>query len=489
MKAFALRAAKWVAYPAFYLFCLGLFGYLTFPYGRLKDRVIAEFERKGKPGQRLEIKGLTSYWFTGVELTGVKVTMPADDASASPSSLPGLGRDDASGGSSSKDTVINVDEVHARVQILPLLIGRVRVDFWAKVFDGEIKGSVPVGAGGDVEIVVDKVDIGQIEPLTHAIGLPVKGLASGKLALSAPDGKFNKATGTLELTISDVIVSDGKTKVQGLIELPAAKVGDLTLVAEAKDPGALRISKMTAQGTDLELTGDGKISVREPWGDSGADLYLRFKFTDAYRGKNATTKTLLGDPGSANGGLMEMQVPKMKRAKRLDGFYGWHVHGPLKRLKFDPSSTDVGPGTGKRTTKATDGTGAKKIGGLTFPLGTAQRPQDQDKDDAPTPPTPAAPVPPGMPAGAPGAPGMPPAVPGMPAGAPGMPAGAPGSMPALPPGFPSPPGRTLDPPPDRRPAEPIPPPVPTPAPQVPEAPPNQPDPQAPADPQAPENLP
>ena len=42
MKERLVRVAKLLAFPAFYAFSLMLFGYLTFPYGRLKDRIIAE---------------------------------------------------------------------------------------------------------------------------------------------------------------------------------------------------------------------------------------------------------------------------------------------------------------------------------------------------------------------------------------------------------------------------------------------------------------
>jgi hypothetical protein len=30
----------------------------------------------------------------------------------------------------------------------------------------------------------------------------------------------------------------------------------------------------------------------------------------------------------------------MKRSKRPDGFYGWHVFGSLKAPKFEPSTSD-----------------------------------------------------------------------------------------------------------------------------------------------------
>ena len=341
MSARLLRVVKLLAYPAFYLFCLVLFGYLTFPYGRLKDRVIAEVEKRGKPGQRLEIGKLGSYWLSGVELSGVKLHLPADEPP--PAGFPGS--EFSAPAAPARESVIVIDEAHARVRLLPLLLGRVRLDFWMSAFGGEIKGSAPVGsAKGEVDVEVDHVDVARIEPIGHAIGVPLRGTATGKLVLEAPDGKFSKANGSLDLTLADVTVSDGKTKIQGLLELPPAKLGDLVIAAEAKD-GALKVTKLAATGTDLEILGDGKISLREPWGDAIADLVLRFKFTDAYRGKNGTTKSLLGEPGSTKGGLIEeMPATKMKRAKRPDGFYGWHIWGPLRRLKFDPSTADFSGG-------------------------------------------------------------------------------------------------------------------------------------------------
>jgi type II secretion system protein N len=391
-----IRIGRWLAYPLFYLFCLAMFGYLTFPYGRVKDRIITEFERRSKPGQRLEIDSLSSYWFTGVEFSGVKLILPPDD---SPSSLGGMalprtGEDlaAATAATAPRESTITIEEGHARMRILPLLIGRVRIDFWASALGGEIEGSVPVfTAHGEVELELTKLDIGKIEPLTQLLGLPLKGMASGKLQLTPVDGKFNKANGLLELSIEGIVVGDGKTKIQGLIELPAAKLGTLTISAEAKD-GALKVTKLNATGTDLELIGDGRVAVREPWNESNADLYLKFKFTDAYRNKNETTKSLLGEPGSTLPGLMEIQVPKMKRAKRSDGFYGWHVFGPLRKPKYDPSSVDVAP-------SPAGGPGPKSPKNPQWkrpPLGGDR--EDDAATPSPPPPSPPPPPPPARPA-------------------------------------------------------------------------------------------
>jgi type II secretion system protein N len=335
-----VRVAKWIAFPAFYLFCLGLFGYLKFPYDRLRDRVVMELEKRGKPGQRIEIGKLSSYWFTGVELSDVKIHMPPDEPSPSAMSF-------GAASAPAKESVLTIDEAHARVRILPLLLGRVRLDFWASAFGGEIKGTVPVGAGDEVELTLEGVELAKIEPIAQSVGVPMKGTMSGKLSLVAPEGKFAKANGSLDLKIEGTSVSDGKTKIQGLIELPVAKLGSVVLAAEAKD-GILKLTKFEAKGTDLELVGDGKMTLKEPWSNAIADFYIRFKFTDAYRGKSSLTKMLLGEPGGALPGLIESQVPKMKRAKRSDGFYGWHVHGALKRLRYDPSATEATSATSPR---------------------------------------------------------------------------------------------------------------------------------------------
>ncbi|WP_437983570.1 type II secretion system protein GspN [Sorangium sp. So ce117] len=396
MKARLIKIARWAVYPLFYLFCLGLFGYLTFPYDRLKDRLIAEFDRtqqKRGPSQaqRLEIDELDSYWFTGVEMKGVRLILPPGElgASSRPSAAAAFASGDAAKDSAPKPSVIEIDEAHARVKILPLLIGRMRVSFWASVFGGEIEGVVPMGrSGGDVHVEVSDVELAKVGPLGDILGLPIAGTLSASLDLSAPDGKFNKANGALEVSAKEVSVGDGKTKIQGLIALPEAKLGELLLSAEAKD-GVLKVTKMSANGQDLELDGDGKVNMREPWNNSTADLYVRFKFTDAYRSKSDLTKSLLGAPGSSVPGLIEMQQPKMKRSKRADGFYGWHVHGPLKRPRFDPHAAESPAARGRGTPGASPATTTRKPGGVNMPLGASEAaPREGEEHEPPGMPPP-----------------------------------------------------------------------------------------------------
>ena len=40
--------------------------------------------------------------------------------------------------------------------------------------------------------------------------------------------------------------------------------------------------------------------------------------------------------------LFELADPRIKSSKRADGFYGWHMVGPLKEPRFDPAPTSPG---------------------------------------------------------------------------------------------------------------------------------------------------
>ncbi len=317
-------------YPAFYLFCLFLFAYFTFPYERLKDRLLVELDaqRSSNPtAQHVEIDSLGPYWLSGVSVKGLRLISPrpaGPDGDRPPSKL-------------------TIDKAHVRVSILPLLIGRMTISFGASAFGGSIDGWTRVNSEGRrIEASLDDIDVGQIEMLGDLVGgLPLAGKMEGTVEWTLPEQKLAKATGALSLTIADLTAGDGKTKIAGKLALPKLNVGAFELAADAKD-GVLKISKLGAKGQDLDLDGEGKISMRDPFLDSIADLYLKFRFADGYKSKNEMTKSLFGAPGSTMPALFELADPRIKTSKRSDGFYGWHMGGLLKDPRFDPSPTGAG---------------------------------------------------------------------------------------------------------------------------------------------------
>jgi type II secretion system protein N len=315
-------------YPLFYLFCLILFAYFTFPYGRLKDRLLADLEaqRQSNPNaQRVEIQSLGPYWFSGISLKGLSLITPRTGSAEGPAT-----------------SKLTFDQAHLRVSLLPLLIGRVTLTFGAKAFDGSIDGWTRSNSEGRrIEASFDDVNVGKITTLGDMMGgLPLSGTLNGKMEWVLPDQKMTKASGTLSVKISDLTAGDGTTKIAGRLALPQIKIGTLELVGEAKD-GILRVTKFGAEGKDLDLAGEGKIALRDPVTDGIADMTIKFRFADGYKTKNEMTKSLFGAPGSTMPALFELADPRIKSSKRPDGFYSWHMVGQLKDARFEPASGGV----------------------------------------------------------------------------------------------------------------------------------------------------
>ncbi len=323
MKERLLKYAKYapiVGYPLFYVVCLLVFLSVTFPYDKLRERLVGGFnadQRANSGKQELQVDEMHGYWLSGVRLKGVRLlTLPAE-----PGKPP---------------QKLDIEEATARYAILPALIGHSDLSFDVNAFGGEASGSYDVaGSDKSVDVKLDSIEIGDVDPLVEVLGVPLRGKLGGTIRLMMPEGKASKGSGTVALEIQDVSVGDGKAKLKGALTLPRIEVGTITMTGEAKD-GTLKISKLVAGGKDVELQGEGRILMRELATDSPCDAQLRFKLNDAYRGKNDITKSLFGVPGSNMPALFEID-PKIKQSKRADGFYGWALKGTLGRPDFLPA--------------------------------------------------------------------------------------------------------------------------------------------------------
>lgn len=388
MRARLFAAAKYVLYPLFYLVCLLSFLYLTFPWDKLKSRMEAEFnkgqEKKGERAWRLEIDEVSGYWLSGIQIEGARIIMPPEPEAdeeptrAAPSGALGKvtsaarankkkaqeeGAEDPDSASADdapekdaekkpvpKDIVVLITEAHARARILPLLIGKVRVDFEANVFNGAIRGTIPFG-GGDLLVEVENLDLGQIAPLKDVVSVPLRGTANGKLELAAEDGKWSKASGAFNLTVTDMIIGDGKSKFRKLgVTMTPATVGTFEILAKA-DAGTFKFEKFGATGQEVELAGEGSLKLKDPWDSSVLDLWLRFGFADAYKHKDDRTTALFVDDGPFP--ALISQDRKLKKALRADGLWGFNIKGKLARLNYVPTKADGPKGKGASGETAT----------------------------------------------------------------------------------------------------------------------------------------
>ncbi|HNS98698.1 MAG TPA: type II secretion system protein GspN [Polyangiaceae bacterium] len=324
----------WVMYPLFYVVCFVFFAYLTFPFDTLRDRVVlafAENQRKTGGDSYLEIDKLESYWLSGAQARGVRLT-----------SAPSVKSD----GTKGKPTVFEVDRVAARVALLPLLIGRVTIHFSADLLGGTLRGSTrKSGEDRTIYLELSDLSVGEIEPIVELIGLPLAGRLKGTVDLTLPEGKLAKATGSVDLVLQDLSVGDGKAKIKDTIALPRLVVGDLELTCDFSE-GRVTITKFAASGNDLDFHAEGRLTLREKMMESQSDMYLRFRFADKYKSKDEKTTALFGAPGSNAPALFEIADPRIRQSKRADGFYSWRASGLLRALRFDPAPAG-GAGSGR----------------------------------------------------------------------------------------------------------------------------------------------
>lgn len=319
--AYVQKYAPIVGYPLFYALCLAVFLPMTFPYDRLRDRIVASFNASqagGGAGQQgLQIDEMSGYWLTGVRMKGVKLSTAPTEPGKPPAELA-------------------IDEASVRYSVLPMLIGNSSLGFDVVAFGGEASGSYDErGKNRSVEVTLDSIDVGQVQPLADLIGVPLEGKLGGTVRLTMPEGKASKGAGAVTLEMTGVSAGDGKAKLKGTIALPKIDVGTLTFSAEAKD-GVLKIGKLLAGGKDIDLQGEGRIMMRDLATDSLCDAQVRFKINDAYKGKSDMTKTLFGAPGSTASGLFDLADPRIRQSKRSDGYYAWNVRGPLGTPEFVP---------------------------------------------------------------------------------------------------------------------------------------------------------
>lgn len=313
MSPGARRVAKWIGFPAWFVVCMVSFVYCTFPYDRVREKVRVAIEESMNAD--VEIDELSPSWVTGVEVTGLRIkTRPLR-----PSDTP---------------KTFTIDSLSARVGLLALVTGGVDLSYAIGVYGGEIEGTLEEsGPNATVTMAWKGLDLAQVQTLREAIGLPLGGLVSGEANLTLVDRALAKSDGAIHLRGEGLRVGDGKAKLEipgfGGLTIDPIQIGDLQGELAVK-AGKATVTRLGAQGRDLELIGEGKIDLRDPLPASNVQAYIRFKILPAYTARNQRMGPLVS-------GLDMM--PTTKRAKRPDGFLGYRISGTFSRgLSFLPSA-------------------------------------------------------------------------------------------------------------------------------------------------------
>lgn len=306
-------ALKLIGYPAWFLMCTVSFVYCTFPYDRVREKVRVAIEESMNAD--VEIDELSPSWVTGVEVEGLRIkTRPVR-----PSDTP---------------KTFLIDSLSARMGLLAAITGGLDLSYAIEVYGGEIEGSLEEdGPNSTVAVTFRDLDLSQVQTLREAIGLPLGGKVSGDANLTLVDRALAKSDGAIHLHGQGLQVGDGKAKLEipgfGGLTIDPIQIGELQGELAVK-AGKATISRLGAQGRDLELIGEGKLDLRDPLPSSSVQAYIRFKILPAYTARNTRMAALVSG--------MDM-MPATKRAKRPDGFLGYRISGTFARgLSFLPST-------------------------------------------------------------------------------------------------------------------------------------------------------
>jgi type II secretion system protein N len=323
------RPLRLVGYPAFGLFVALLTLFVTLPRDRLKDALEAQLSADSSTAQPLGLGmdvtlgdvGITL--FSGAGLVGHDVVLRTRPLR-----------------STDKPVRYFIDDVTVHVGLLGLLFNRPSYSFKGHLLSGAGLGEFSVRPDeNSFDLELNGLVLSGDQSVAGLIGLPVDGTASSKVSIVMPKALLNNAHGSLDFEISNLVIGDGKAKLtvpgdpflsQGLTfpKLHLGRIAGRVMI----DKGKGRFEGVVVHSPDGDVTLDGYIDLRDPIGSSQLHAYLKFKPSDALTKREPTVELMTNALAAT--------------AKRIDGYLGIQMTGPLSAVYFFPSkSPPVGVNT------------------------------------------------------------------------------------------------------------------------------------------------
>lgn len=299
----------------------------TFPYDRLKDRLIATLSAK----YDVTIGEIRPGLFPGdVVIDSFKLqTRPTKP--------------------DEKPTTIFFDEVEVDIGLLALLRSHYDVDIVAKVTGGQLEADLLVTKSGfKASVHTEMLPLQGIPGISEAVGLPMAGKLNADFALDLPmvrkgkraEPKWTQASGHLTLTCANCTIGDGKAQLKmrqppsssrrrhrrrmlfagkGLT-VPRLRLGR-ALVEVDIEQGVGKIKTFSAKSGDGQLSIDGELRFAEPFKQSTLPGCMHFKLSDELKKR---------EPKFGN---IEFLLPE--RSRQDDGSFAIPTKGRLTALRWD----------------------------------------------------------------------------------------------------------------------------------------------------------
>lgn len=360
------KVLKWIGYPVLaitvFLFTLGW----TFPYDRVRDRVIDRLSDK----YDVTIADVHGTFLPGgmvLEMVMLKTRPTSPDE---------------------KPVVLLFQEIEIDLSLLELLVGHQDVDISAELGGGTIEANVEMSSSGiEVTVETDDLPLTNLPGVASAIGLPVAGGLDLDIEVELPERKWKNAEGHVIMTCSGCTVGDGASTLKPRVQegrrpsrasafasqgvtVPKLSLGDLRAELQLRK-GIGTFKSFAAKSGDGWLKFDGKLELRDPIGQSRLPGCMSFFLSDDLRKR---------EPNFANITI------GMGKHQQADGSYALPTNGKLSPFAFDAKKQCGTPAAGD---DAVAGGDARPSLGA-----AADRPR---RGEPPTPAAPGSVVPNGIP--------------------------------------------------------------------------------------------
>jgi len=297
----ARKVLRYVGFAVVGLITFTLAFQLTFPFGRVKDKVVEALSEKYEVAIGSVDGGIIPghVYFKAVSLRTRPTT--ADEIA----------------------TTFYIEQLELDIGLFALIRGNVDVDLDAKIGPGHIKGNIGLSkAATSIDLVGDNLPSASL-PVREALGLPMSGKLGFVFALDVPTEKsktgkvgpnWARAEGRVELACpSGCSVGDGKSKLrpklknqrsqafaEGGIDFGKVNIDTLFASVEIKS-GKLRVTKFDTKSPDGELHVDFEMTMNQDMDQSNVTGCLRFRGSDALLKREAKTHAAISTTGAPLG--------------------------------------------------------------------------------------------------------------------------------------------------------------------------------------------
>jgi type II secretion system protein N len=226
-----------------------------------------------------------------------------------------------------KPTRLTIESAKVSLSPFSLLTASKSIRLVADAFGGKVafdfhgtpgKKAAPFA----IELHASDISASDLPGLKEAINLVLSGTLKLDGEVRSETGKLADAKGSISFACADCVAGDGKTPLRvagsaflsGGLTLPRVRLGQLNGNI-AIDKGTAKLQGVETKSPDGEASLEGDVGLRDPFGSSAINLYLRFKLNDAFLQKAASLGMILQTAAAA--------------AKRPDGAYGLCLGGRM----------------------------------------------------------------------------------------------------------------------------------------------------------------